>query len=489
MSDFEKFNNNDNLMNDTNENLDNEMNKQSKQGRVLFIKNFALSIFLAVLFGIIIANIAGSYIGGLINGLLTCLTTFGSALIIIFILKHVMSFIENKILKKLLVNHKFEHKIKRTISIISAFLLLILIVFLVMNLIIPKVIDIVTELVNNRETYIYQIKSQLTEFISSLLDTKADDTVKSIMDSVSAYLEDTFNNFLPQVLAISSSTIMTIGQICIGGVLAFLYLYNRENVNKFFAQLLKMKCKPSTVEKTYDIMNRSDRVLLDYIVAKILEAIVITIIIGIGLSILNVKYAFELALIVGILNVIPYIGFIIALVPLGLITIIYGSIDLAIQALIVTTIIYIILTTFITPFIVGKKIKINMLLMFISMVIGGGMFGMIGMAIAPPVACVGAEIFKQKVMTTSNSDTTNETHPETISSNNNELTTNDNTPKNLEINNIDNSTEKSQSIKNKTNKTKSKKTTTKNKQTKKTNAKKVKSSVTSTDNDLNTDNN
>ena len=157
------------------------------------------------------------------------------------------------------------------------------------------------------------------------------------------------------------------------------------------------KCKPKTVKETYKIMQLSDKVLADYIIAKLLEAIVITVVIGIGLSILGVKYSFELALIIGILNVIPYIGFIIALIPTILIAIIYGNIELAIQTLIVTTILYIILTTFITPIIVGKKIKINILLMLSAMVLFGGMFGMIGMAIAAPAACIFAEVFKEKM--------------------------------------------------------------------------------------------
>ncbi len=391
--------NQSNSTNIENSNYNSTQNKaqQTQSNAKISKKPLAISIFFAILFGIIIANVAGGYIANLFKGLLSTFVTFGSALAIIFLLKHLMSFIENRLLGKVLIGNQYEHTIKRLISIIVAFLTLILIIFLIMNLIIPRVIEIVNELVNNRDTYIYQIKSQLTDFVTSIIGAKADDTVNSIMNGISAYLEDTFNNFLPQVLAFSTSTITTIGHICMGGFLAFLYLFNRESINKFFANIFKSKCKPETVKKTYNIMTHSDKVLVDYIIAKIIEAIIITVVIGIGLSIINVNYAFELALIIGILNVIPYIGFIIALVPLTFITIIYGSIETAIQALIVTTIIYVILTTFVTPVIVGKKIKCNILLMFSAMIVGGGMFGIIGMAIAPPVACIGAEIFKQKM--------------------------------------------------------------------------------------------
>ena len=360
-------------------------------------KSFALTIFFAVLFGIVIANTFGGYVTGLIAGFFSTLTTFVSALVIIFILKHIMHFIEKTALKHFLVGNKNEFKIKRIISIILAFCFLILLVVLMMSLIVPRVVEIVTELVNNRDTYIYQIKSQLTDFITSVINADADDTVNSIMVSVSSYLEDTFNNFLPKVLEISTNTILFLGQLLLGGVLAFIYLYNRESINNFFAKIFKSKCKTATVNRTYKLMQLSDRVLVDYIIAKILEAIVITVIIGIGLSILGVKYAFELALIIGILNVIPYIGFIIALFPTTLITIIYGSIELAIQTLALTTVLYIFLTTFITPIIVGKKIKVNILLMLSAMILFGGMFGMVGMAIAAPVACIFGEVFKERM--------------------------------------------------------------------------------------------
>ncbi|MBQ8748991.1 MAG: AI-2E family transporter [Clostridia bacterium] len=415
---------NSKINNTTENNTNNEVNTNNTKRTS---SKFVFSIFLAIFLGIVIANVAGGYIGSLIQGLCSTLTAFASALVIIFILKHLMNFIENTLLKHFLTKSKYGHRIKRTISILVSFAILILTIFLVMSFIVPQIIEIITELVNNKDSYVYQIKTQLSEFIASIINTNADDTVNNIMKSISAYLEETFNNFLPQLLAISTSTVMTIGQICMGGILAFLYLYNRETINGFFAKLIKLKCKPITVKRTYNIMEHSDKVLLDYIVAKIIEAIVITVVIGIGLSIVGINYAFELALLIGILNVIPYIGFIIALVPLTLLTLIYGSVELTIQAVIVTAIIYIILTTFITPVIVGKKIKINMLLMFSAMIIFGGMFGIIGMAIAPPVACIMAEIFKERMSLNSESADNNCNIPQ------------DNSTENIENNEIENS--------------------------------------------------
>ena len=92
-------------------------------------------------------------------------------------------------------------------------------------------------------------------------------------------------------------------------------------------------------------MAKSDRILIDYLVAKVIECIVITVILGIIMTILGVEASFELAFIIGVLNAIPYVGYFIAIVPMALITLVYGSVSLLIPALIWVSIAYILITT------------------------------------------------------------------------------------------------------------------------------------------------
>ncbi len=358
-------------------------------------KTWIIGICIAIVLGIVLANAAGGFIEGLLIGLFSCLTPIVTALVAIFLLKHVMSFVEIKILFKLFKN--INKKVARIISLFAALLLFLGFIFLIFYMFVPRTVDIITELINNKEKYIYQLQNEVSAILASLFGTNAEDMVASITSSLYAYIETTFNNILPQLIAVSTSTISTIGQILLGLVLAILYLIDREGVNAYVIRMSKTCMNEKIRESAKNVIGKSDRILIDFIIAKAIECVVITVCLGILMSILGVQFAFELAFIMGVLNVIPYVGYIISLFPTLLITMVYGSVSLALQTLIFVSVGYILLTSLVTPFIIGKRIRMNMIVMFLSMIIGGGLFGIVGMMIGVPIGAIISEFIKERV--------------------------------------------------------------------------------------------
>lgn len=354
-----------------------------------------VGIFIAVCLGIVVANIFGGFVQGLMLGLLSSLTPIITALVVVFILKHVMAYTENKVIFKLFP--KLSKVVCRAISLSIAVILMIGFLALVFYLFVPKTVGLITELVNNKEIYIYQLQEEISALLSSIFGSSADDIVAKLTDSLYENIEKAFNDFLPQLVSIGTSTIATIGQILLGFVLAVIYLFNREKVNKFMVRIARVKMKPESIKHTKHFLDKSDRILIDFIIAKVIECIVITICLGIIMSLLGVSFEFELAFIIGILNVIPYVGYIISLLPTTLITMVYGSVSLALQTLIFVSVAYIFITSFITPIIVGRRVKMNMLVMFLSMIIGGGIMGMWGMMIGIPIGAIISELVVERV--------------------------------------------------------------------------------------------
>lgn len=352
-------------------------------------KAWIISLFIVITASIIVSNIAGNFISTLFTGLLSSLTPILIGMVFVFILKHLIDFIEKRILKNSFNARKKAALIKRIISLILSFLLVFLIMFLIIKMIVPRVVEILTELMQNRERYVYQLKNQLTDFIDRFISSgSSNSTINTIVDTAVTYLNDALTNIVPKLLEVGTNTFLFIGKFALGLVLAFFYLKDKEKYKDYICKLFKIKMKPETINKYSNIVKKSDKILVDYLIGKLLEAIVITIGLGIIMAILGVKYAFELALIISILNFIPYIGFIIGLVPTTLIAIIYGSVESAIYMLISVVIAFTLLTTFVTPFIIGQRIKTNFILMLTSMLIGGGMFGMLGMMLGPPVVSI-----------------------------------------------------------------------------------------------------
>lgn len=106
------------------------------------------------------------------------------------------------------------------------------------------------------------------------------------------------------------------------------------------------------------------------------------------MTIMGIKYAPLLGFLIGLFNIIPYIGAIIAVVISALITLITGGTSQAIWMLIVVIILQQIDANIINPKIVGQSLKVSPLLVLFSVTIGGAYFGILGMFLAVPVAAI-----------------------------------------------------------------------------------------------------
>src|SRR5690606_8796240 len=87
-------------------------------------------------------------------------------------------------------------------------------------------------------------------------------------------------------------------------VYTFLFLIYKEHFKLFFAKLIKQE----NHAVLQDILSQIKVSINNYIVSLIIEMIVVSILTGLGLWIIDVKYFILLGLITGILNLIPYIG-------------------------------------------------------------------------------------------------------------------------------------------------------------------------------------
>ena len=106
------------------------------------------------------------------------------------------------------------------------------------------------------------------------------------------------------------------------------------------------------------------------------------------LWIMGIKYAPLLGFIIGLFNIIPYVGAIIAIAVAGLVTLITGGVTQTIWMLVVIIILQQIDANIINPKIVGNTLKISPLLVIFAITIGGAYFKIVGMFLAVPVAAV-----------------------------------------------------------------------------------------------------
>jgi predicted PurR-regulated permease PerM len=115
-----------------------------------------------------------------------------------------------------------------------------------------------------------------------------------------------------------------------------------------------------------DIVENVQSILRQYILGLILEMLVVALISCAVFWIIGIKYAVLLGLLVGLFNIIPYIGIFTALLLSTVITFATGSITQAVSVATAVVGIHALDSNFLLPIIVGSKVRLNAMITFIE---------------------------------------------------------------------------------------------------------------------------
>ncbi len=170
----------------------------------------------------------------------------------------------------------------------------------------------------------------------------------------------------------------------------FLILLYRTHFAKFLTMLFDQKYH----DRLRDILATIKTSVQSYILGLLFEMVIVSVLTAVGLMIIGVKYAILLGVITGLLNLIPYIGIVIA----GLLTIIAsltGSSDLSviIGIIVVNVIVQFIDNNILVPMVVSSKVEINSIASIVGIIIGGAIAGISGMFLAIPIMAILKVIF------------------------------------------------------------------------------------------------
>lgn len=319
-----------------------------------------------------------SGIGKWISRLLGILMPFLAAILISYILYKPCSKIEKRLKRKI--------KHSRGLSILIVYLIVFLFIIFVLNFIIPAVFNSIVDLVNNIQGYYNSITTSevgegWTPFIKDNIIKPMVEYIQKI-DFKYMLTPEKIMEYLSSAIGI----VKTLFSFFIAIICSIYILSEREkiitSINKF--------AKASMSERGYDKFNRyfthGNIIFFGFISSQFIDAIVVAILASITLLILKVKYAVLLGVMIGIFNLIPYFGAIIAIAIAGIITILTGGWKQAIIMAIIITIVQQIDANIINPKITGSKLNVSPLLIIFSVSIGGAYFGIIGMFLAVPIA-------------------------------------------------------------------------------------------------------
>ncbi len=285
---------------------------------------------------------------------------------------------------------KFINKKARGLSVIATYIIFVLIIIVIINCIFPVLKESIVELVGNIPGY-YEI------LVNKYKELPEDSVLKS--DIIKDKMAELSNIDMKQLLSINNEKIIEyvkniidvfsgIFDIFVSIIVSVYILLQRTTIMKFLRRFARALFKKNTYEAVNKYFTKANEVFFTFISSQLLDAVIVGILTTVAMLIIKVKYAPLIGFTIGLFNMIPYIGAIVAVAIGILITFITGGLGKALAMAIVVIILQQIDANIINPKIIGVSLEVSPLLVIFSVTVGGAYFGILGMFLGVPIAVV-----------------------------------------------------------------------------------------------------
>ncbi|MGE5631247.1 MAG: AI-2E family transporter [Caulobacteraceae bacterium] len=291
-----------------------------------------------------------------------------------FIISAVISYLLNPIVKL------FERRgIKRILGVIIVYLIFLCIILLLSFVLVPKLIKEIGALVVNIPQYSYQMQNILKKLQDGYMNSGLPESLKDILDDNILMLQ---SMILTALQNIANGIIKIFSQLFNIIIIPVITFYILKDMDYFKNQFILLV--PKAKRMKYIILLRDiDNIFGKFIRGQIIVATFVGVFTTAALIAIDVKYAFILGIFAGLSNIIPYFGPFIGIIP----TILFALLDSTTKALYAGgafLLIQQIESGLLTPKIIGKSVGIHPVYVIMSLIIGGKLFGVVGLIIAVP---------------------------------------------------------------------------------------------------------
>jgi len=173
-------------------------------------------------------------------------------------------------------------------------------------------------------------------------------------------------------------------------VYVFLFMYYRTLLLRFLMQVFDGEHS----SKVEEIIREIRYVVQHYITGILTETTIVAILNTVGLLLIGAPYAVLLGLVGAIMNLIPYIGGLLAILLTALLTFTNtGSVEIMTWSIVVYLLVQFVDNNFLVPYIIGSRVKLNALFSIVGVLLGGALCGIGGMFLSIPIIAICKVIF------------------------------------------------------------------------------------------------
>lgn len=307
--------------------------------------------------------------------------------IIAFILNAFMNIWEKRVFKKMK-----SQKTKRILSILIAYVSLFAALFLLLFALVPTLVETIAVLAKNLPTAFDKLVALYDDIMHNGRFDLPETVVEAIgsgIDKMKVVVVDFVNSgkLTSVVTSVFSTTFSGIFNAFMGLMVSFYMLLEKDKAIKAAKTITIGLFNETRANKIFDNAKKVNVVFTQYFAGKLLQAFIVLLLSYMIFLIAGLDYAILFAVVLGVTNMMPYIGPWIGGVFVVAISL-SQDLSTAITALICVLIMQLIDNTILTPNIVGGQIGISPLLVLVGLCVCGGLFGLPGLILGDVFAAV-----------------------------------------------------------------------------------------------------
>lgn len=271
-------------------------------------------------------------------------------------------------------------------------LLAVLLLSAALSLVVPMLYQSIASFITSIPSYLQQMMSFLHSHFGDApwIQQMADAIQNTISLESMAWLFRSmdFNSYVGGI----TSVFMSLFNVLIGSIIAIYLLLDRASIKKILLRIGTVTIREKHTRRVENLSSRIATVIYTFIFGQVLDALLIATCIGLLLTLFGVPNSIVLAMIYFIFALIPYFGSIVGVIVVALFSLVSGNLQHCLIAAVISLVMQQLDTNLINPKVVGHAVGIRPLYVILGITLFGGMFGIAGVFLGPPLMAIIIEL-------------------------------------------------------------------------------------------------
>lgn len=349
------------------------------------MKSYMLLITFTAALLVVVLNVSSAL--GLLGRLWQELSPIVIACIIAFVANVPMTAIGNRLRKLSLGKKKpMPESAIGMISLLITILILVLLGTLVSTLAIPQLVQSVKSIVDT-------IREKIPELLAYLESLNFDTTIaeqyleKLDFNTILSHFTDNAGNVLSMIVGAASSTIGSIVTFLMALIISIYIILNKQTLSHQAKSIAYANLRKDRADKLCYVAALTTRTYSKFLSGQCIEAVILGALLAIALSLFGIPYAGVIAVTTSLMSFVPYVGAFLSCL-IGVLLVLMVDPFKALMCFVVFECVQFVEGHFIYPKVVGNSVGLPSMWTLIAVLLGGKLFGLLGMLFFIPLVAV-----------------------------------------------------------------------------------------------------